>query len=210
MQVSFIYYLFIYSFIVNEQPREDERLREGCLIKPRAKVPPQSESQSDVTKGCRVTQCRTENALFSSEHVIQNRESTSRVRICESLLIPSSTSRWVDSYATQAYRCRICPPFFFLLFFFSLFSFQAYLTTTKQIYIKSLLVGTQRQLCLLSIVSIFYPMSLSQIQKMARIRAYKCAERKLRFVGNYSYKYTCRISKNQVLCSGQEKFTQDQ
>ena len=121
MQVSFIYYLFIYSFIVNEQPREDERLREGCLIKPRAKVPPQSESQSDVTKGCRVTQCRTENALFSSEHVIQNRESTSRVRICESLLIPSSTSRWVDSYATQAYRCRICPPFFCCCFFLFVF-----------------------------------------------------------------------------------------
>ena len=35
-----------------------------------------------------MTQCRTENALFSSEHVIQIRESTIRVRVCESRAHP--------------------------------------------------------------------------------------------------------------------------
>ena len=35
-----------------------------------------------------MTLCRTENALFSSEHVIQIRESTSRVRVCESGAYP--------------------------------------------------------------------------------------------------------------------------
>jgi len=35
-----------------------------------------------------MTQCRTENPLFSSEHVIQIRESTSRERVCESFAHP--------------------------------------------------------------------------------------------------------------------------
>ena len=35
--------------IANEQPREDARLRGGSIIKPRAKVPRQNESRSDVT-----------------------------------------------------------------------------------------------------------------------------------------------------------------
>ena len=35
-----------------------------------------------------MTSCRTKNASFSSEHVIQIRESTSRVRFCESLSHP--------------------------------------------------------------------------------------------------------------------------
>ena len=35
-----------------------------------------------------MTLCRTENALFSSEHVIQIRESTSHVRVCESGAYP--------------------------------------------------------------------------------------------------------------------------
>ena len=35
-----------------------------------------------------MTYSRTENALFLSEHVMQNRESTSRVLVCESCAHP--------------------------------------------------------------------------------------------------------------------------
>ena len=35
-----------------------------------------------------MTQCRTENALFSSEHMILIRESTSRVGVCKSRAHP--------------------------------------------------------------------------------------------------------------------------
>ena len=42
-----------------------------------------------------MTYCRTENALFSSEYVIQIRESTSCVHVLSLVLIPSSTNRRV-------------------------------------------------------------------------------------------------------------------
>ena len=58
--------------------------------------------------------CKTENALFLSEHMIQNRESMSRVHVCESGA-HSSTNRWVGSFATYAYSCCICLPEFFIV-----------------------------------------------------------------------------------------------
>ena len=59
--------------IANMRPREDARLRGGSLIEPFAIVLRQKKSRIDVN----------ENALFSSERVKQNRESTNRVRVCE-------------------------------------------------------------------------------------------------------------------------------
>ena len=44
--------------------------------------------------------------VFSSEHVIQNRESTSHVRVCESRAHPVFIVGWI-SFATYAYSCRI-------------------------------------------------------------------------------------------------------
>ena len=49
-----------------------------------------------------MTYCRTENALFSSEHVIQIRESTSRARVCEAcahLVFNQSLGGSFPSYA---------------------------------------------------------------------------------------------------------------
>ena len=45
--------------------------------------------------------------VFSSEHVIQNRESTSHVRVCESRAHPVFIVGWI-SFARYAYSCRIC------------------------------------------------------------------------------------------------------
>ena len=56
-----------------------------------------------------MTSCRTENALFSSEHVIQIRESTSRVCVCESRAHPvfnQSSGGSFPSYAISiAFAC---------------------------------------------------------------------------------------------------------
>ena len=146
---------------------------------------------------------------------MQNRECIvfERTRDTEQRIHEPCACLWVRAHpvfnqSLGRFICNMRVQVSHLLAFFCLFVFFLGLTTKKRICIKSLLVGTQRQLCLVSIVSIFYPISLSHAQKMARIRVYKCAERKLTFIGSYSYKY--RISKNQVLCSGQEKFTQDQ
>ena len=56
-----------------------------------------------------MTYCRAENALFSSEHVLQNRESTSRVRVCESSAYPvfnQSSGASFPSYAISAAFAR--------------------------------------------------------------------------------------------------------
>ena len=56
-----------------------------------------------------MTSCRPENALFSSEHVIQIRESTSRVRVCESRAHPvfnQSSGGLFPSYAISVAFAR--------------------------------------------------------------------------------------------------------
>ena len=61
-----------------------------------------------VAATCRLkatmTQCRTENALFLGEHVIQIRESRRAVGVfVSSVLIPSSTNRRVDHFHPTRY-----------------------------------------------------------------------------------------------------------
>ena len=56
-----------------------------------------------------MTKCRTEDVLFSSEQLIQIRESTSRVRVCESRALPvfnQSSGGSFPSYAISVAFAR--------------------------------------------------------------------------------------------------------
>ena len=60
-----------------------------------------------------MTSCRTENALFSSEHVIQIRESTSCVHVLSLVLIPSSTNRRVHHFHPTRYLSHLSASIFY-------------------------------------------------------------------------------------------------
>ena len=81
-------------FIAKEQPLEDTRLWGGSLIQPCTIVPGAEKisnwcnSHNGNVRIQRKKNKRTKNVLFLKERVIQNRESTSHLRACESHVHP--------------------------------------------------------------------------------------------------------------------------
>ena len=81
-------------FIAKEQPLEDTRLQSGSLFQPCVIVPGAEKisnwcnSHNGNVRIQRKKNKRTKNVLFSREHMIQNRESTSRLHACESHVHP--------------------------------------------------------------------------------------------------------------------------